>query len=175
MTSHPQCHAVINDQCNGSQVPLLFKRRNILTLILQQIMYYYFLSENNTKIITNVFTPSFFCNTKFSSSIKNFQSQSCNEKQSGVPISIKCQNISTRIIKQISIFLSENITHSITEVLAYTMEQSAIYLQSPYDLQAYSVCIQNYLCGMISPSLPNYRAHLVCTSYACIVNSACLY
>ena len=31
-----KCHKMINDQCNGSQVPIFIKRRNISTLILQQ-------------------------------------------------------------------------------------------------------------------------------------------
>ena len=79
--------------------------------------------------------------TEYSISIKYCKSQACNKNLSHVPILIKRQKISTCILKQISLFLSENITQSIAEVTAYSLEQR--YLWSPHDLQAYSMCIDN--------------------------------
>ena len=120
---------MINDHCNGSQVPIFFSRRNISTLILQQRISIIiiitiitrdlfthnksqlyrrirgaailkFCSDTFIPLITNVHSPSLICNTEYSSSSKNCKSQACNENLSHVPILIKRQNISTCILKK---------------------------------------------------------------------------
>ena len=178
---------MINDQCNGSQVPIFFKRRNISTLILQQrisiiiiniiitrnlftrsksqlyrrirgAVILKFWSDIFTPLITNVHSSSLICNTEYSSSIKNCKSQACNENLSHASILIKRQNISTCILKQISLFLSENITQSISEAL-YTLWSK--YFYGVHLIYRPEACVLIIISMLPVPSTPNYRAHLV--------------